>query len=91
MITGWEEVAFLCGETVALIVGADGLAFIALLAEVLPKAIVCCILRLLFSIAVLSPLAAGWFEVALPYLLLIGVLMSFFIASSSLVSSPRFS
>ena len=59
MITGWEEVAFLCGDTAALIVGAEGLAFMALLAEVLPKAIVCCILRLLLSRAVLSPLAGA--------------------------------
>ena len=75
----------------ALIDGAEGLALMALLEDVLPNAMVCYVLRRLFSSVVLFTLVAGWFETVWPYLVLIGVLMSFFIATSSLVSSPRFS
>ena len=75
----------------AFIDGAEGLALMALLDDVLPNAMVCYVLRRLFSSVVLLTLVAGWFETIWPYLSLIGVLMSFFIATSSLVSSPRFS
>ena len=68
LITGWEADGFLLGETVAFIDGAEGLALMALLDDVLPNAIVCYILRRLFSSVVLLTLAAGWFETIWPYL-----------------------